>query len=920
MKNTQAGTGSAPKDPRQTKEGVYTSRLSDTAARGHHGSFRTDDSFFRQIVESLEDYSVFTTDTEGVISSWNKGSERIFGYTEEEAIGRNGQMLYVPEDIEQGEPEKELRVAIEDGRAQDEKWHVRKDGERFWAYGLTFPLRDDQGDIRGFTKIARDLTGRKQAEEREAEILSERMRLVDLFRQAPAMIAVSRGENFVYEFANPLFLKAVGKTEAIIGKPLLEAMPELKGQPILDILYGVFRTGEPFYGRELPVMLDVNNNGKTEEVYFNFVYQPVRDGEGNIDGVMTHAVDVTGQVLLRRKIEQSEERYRALFDTIDEGFCVIEMIFDEAGTPVDYRFLETNPAFEKKTGLSNAVGRTVRELVPDLEPFWYGRYGRVAKSGRPERFEQESPVLGRSYDVFASRVGGEGSRRVAIVFNDVTARKRSEERLRESEERFRTLIQESGDAIQLVTPEGKVLYSSESVLNVLGYTPEEIQGVVIAPYIHPDDLEAFGGRLNKLLETPKGRDTLQYRIKHKDGSWVWVETTLTNHLDTANINALVGNFRNITARKEAEEALKRSRDDFKTVADAIPQIVWVTRPDGYHEYYNRRWYEFTNTTYEETQGEGWNAQFHPDDQERARERWNHSLKTGEQYEIEYRLRNGKTGQWRWFLGRALPIRDEKGSIIRWFGTCTDIHEQKELQRHRDEFLGIASHELKTPVTSIKAYTQVLERSFRRRGDEKAADQLGKMDAQINRLNRLIADLLDVTKIQSGRLQFNEEDFDFNPLVGEVAEEVQRTTEQHTIEMKLGPEVRLHGDRERIGQVVANLLTNAIKYSPQADRVVVSSQAGQGEISLSIQDFGIGISQEKQPRVFEQFFRVSGTKENTFPGLGLGLYIASEIIKRQGGRIWLASEEGEGSTFSFALPLPGGKDWKAPSGKTRSTRV
>ena len=178
----------------------------------------------------------------------------------------------------------------------------------------------------------------------------------------------------------------------------------------------------------------------------------------------------------------------------------------------------------------------------------------------------------------------------------------------------------------------------------------------------------------------------------------------------------------------------------------------------------------------------------------------------------------------------------------------------------------------------------------------------RMDGQLNRLTSLIADLLDVTKINSGKLQFNDHDFDFNPLVEELVEDLQRTATNHVLVKKLDPTGIVFGDRERIGQVITNLITNAIKYSPQADEVIISCEKNDNEVIFCVQDFGIGIAPYDLEKVFEQFYRVSGDMQHTFPGLGLGLYISAEIITREGGRIWVNSIQGEGSTFCFALPL------------------
>ena len=361
-----------------------------------------------------------------------------------------------------------------------------------------------------------------------------------------------------------------------------------------------------------------------------------------------------------------------------------------------------------------------------------------------------------------------------------------------------------------------------------------------------------------------------------------------------------------TERVLAEEELLASEARLGFMADAMPQQVWTATPDGALDYVNEYASKYFDKSAAQIVGQGWKDVVHPDDLEECVKLWTESVKTGKPYQVFFRLRKSD-GSYRWHLGRALPLVD-KDTILKWFGTNTDIDDQKKMEKQKDDFIRIASHELKTPVTSIKAYAQVLEVMFRRKGDLKSAEKLAKLDTQVDKLTNLIADLLDVSKMQSGQMQFHESDFDINELIAETVEEVQRTSESHTIILKLGPTSQLFGDRERIGQVVTNLITNAIKYSPNADKIVVHSTVDDTSVKVSVKDYGVGIPKDKQGKVFEQFYRVSGNKQHIFPGLGLGLYISSEIIKREGGRIWVESEghdvaeEKRGSTFYFSLPI------------------
>lgn len=252
--------------------------------------------------------------------------------------------------------------------------------------------------------------------------------------------------------------------------------------------------------------------------------------------------------------------------------------------------------------------------------------------------------------------------------------------------------------------------------------------------------------------------------------------------------------------------------------------------------------------------------------------------------------------------RTLRQGPDKTSLI--LLAIEDITERKQLEQQKDEFISIASHELKTPITSVKAYAQILGQRFRKIGDVKSVELAEKMDVQLDKLTSLIGDLLDVTKIEAGRIQFNESSFDFNELVNSTVEDLQRTSKKHHITKALESKVTIHGDHDRLGQVITNFISNAIKYSPQADKIIIKTHVDKTKVTLAVQDFGLGLSKNDQAKVFERFYRVSGSDQNTYPGLGLGLYISSEIIKRHRGKIWVESKKNNGSTFCFSLPVAG----------------
>ncbi len=277
---------------------------------------------------------------------------------------------------------------------------------------------------------------------------------------------------------------------------------------------------------------------------------------------------------------------------------------------------------------------------------------------------------------------------------------------------------------------------------------------------------------------------------------------------------------------------------------------------------------------------------------------------GKQAQALLRYKDNATGQFYWNLVRAHPIFDAQGQVQFVVTVYTDVTEQKELELRKDHFISMASHELKTPLTILSAYTQLLHERFAAEGRQDAVLQLSKMDDQITDLTRLVTDLLDISKMQAGQLDLVQEAVDMDGLVREVVENLQPTTTRHLL-IEGTARRPVIGDRGRLGQVLINLLTNAIKYSPHADTVVIKvihTHHPHETLTVSVQDFGIGISQSHQQRLFERFYRVLSEKDQNYPGLGIGLYIAHEIIQRHGGRMWVESAEGKGSTFFFSLPV------------------
>ncbi|MGY0036279.1 PAS domain-containing sensor histidine kinase [Pedobacter sp. NJ-S-72] len=342
--------------------------------------------------------------------------------------------------------------------------------------------------------------------------------------------------------------------------------------------------------------------------------------------------------------------------------------------------------------------------------------------------------------------------------------------------------------------------------------------------------------------------------------------------------------------------LAENESRFRFLLNALPQQVWTANSIGLLDYVNQVVCDDFGFDIETVVGHGWQKFVHPDDLAESLERWANALETGCEYVTEFRLLF-KDGNYKWFLARAIPLI-ENDKILLWIGTNTNIDLQKNNEQRKDEFISIASHELKTPLTSIKAFNQLIQR----KNSEHSLDGFILKSAQnITRLERLIKDLLDVTKINAGKITYEMEPFDFGKMVAESICNVQLTAPAHEIVFENAVDITYLGDQYRLEQVVHNFLTNAVKYSPNGKRIIVRSVILDNNLIVSFQDFGIGIAEKDSKRLFERYYRVDDNAMR-FEGLGLGLFISSEILRRHKGNFWIESEPGKGSTFYFRLPI------------------
>lgn len=359
-------------------------------------------------------------------------------------------------------------------------------------------------------------------------------------------------------------------------------------------------------------------------------------------------------------------------------------------------------------------------------------------------------------------------------------------------------------------------------------------------------------------------------------------------------------------------------DALRTFADALPQLVWITDSDGKVSYCNAQWWKYTGLTYEQSIGDGWTILLHPEDLDRTLARWNHACQTGEPYEIEYRLRRASDGEYRWFIGRGLPFRSPSGQILAWFGTCTDIHDQKVAQelleqaqkqleqtaKAKDEFLAVLSHELRTPLSAILGWVQLLRMNALNPTEQSEA--LATIEEQAKVQSQLVEDLLEVSRIISGKFRMRDESVDLHRVVMAAIEAIRPAASNKQIPLKFEPidqSLQVRGDAQRLQQVVWNLLTNAVKFTPEGGQIVVSLDRQGSLARLKVVDTGCGIEPFMLERIFNRFEQADSSASRSHAGLGLGLSIVKHIVDLHQGTITAESRgKNLGSTFTVLLPI------------------
>ncbi|RZK50656.1 MAG: PAS domain-containing protein [Pedobacter sp.] len=771
--------------------------------------------------------------------------------------------------------------------------------EVYWNFIFT-PIVGNEGKVIYVIFAFENITEIYQLRIKERNFITqlekERLRLKHILMQAPVGIAILNGPDNRFDLANPPFCNIFAlNMEKILNKEMFEIIPLAKNLGYEEMLSRVKSTGIPYHGKAEAI--PIFRNDKLENVYLDIVCEPLVVDGGLVDGVILVAFEVTKEVLAKQKLEEAEERARLAAMAVGLGTFDYNLITQEFQTST--LFAQIFGYSEKQELKTYLKGYHPQDRAQRLKA-----YEEALKTGNlffeiriqwPDRTWRWVRIEGKVYFDQNARPA-----RILGTALDFTEERKS----KIEQQKLMSLVTYSVDLMAIIGLGPGNFYINQAGASLLG--GKDAKNILRKP------LSQLYAPQDEALIT----NTIVPTVMDK-GSWSGIIHVV--HQETGELIPMMSNcarvedpstheylgigvvMRDLRPENQAKQAIADSEALLRNITTAAPTGLWMCNAQGELIYFNQTWIDWTGVGLSQQIGHGWLSSLFDQDVETVVQKIKTACDTVRPFEVEFRIVH-VDGTLHWIQGSGNPQYNSKGEFSGFIGAFVDTTDQKILQQQKDDFIGVASHELKTPVTSIKAYTQILEKLLVRKGDLKEAAMIAKMDAQINRLTVLIGDLLDVTKINSGKMQFNNQHFDFNELAREIVEDLQRTTERHTIELQLNFEGDVYADRDRIGQVITNLISNAIKYSPDADTIIVKSVNGDDELVFSVQDFGLGIEKSKKHRVFEQFYRASGHMQHTYPGLGLGLYIATEIIQREHGRIWVDSELGKGSTFSFALPL------------------
>ena len=549
------------------------------------------------------------------------------------------------------------------------------------------------------------------------------------------------------------------------------------------------------------------------------------------------------------------------------------------------------------------------QLQPDLEHIrggtdYSGEWKGQRKDGTVVWIDAKTTVLRNTKGQAIGFIG---------VAKDITERKQAEQ----AALLLASIVESSDDAIIGKTREGIITSWNRAAERMYGYSAAEAVGQPITLLFPPDRHDEFASIMERITRGEQ-IDHFETTRVSKDGTILLVSVTVSPiHDSEGQIIGASAIARDIRGQKRLEAEVREAKQQLEVIFKNIADGITVQDTRGTVIYVNDAGAKLSGfaSAQDMLAFDVKTLRTHILERFALTDEFGQPLSftdlpatkvlQGQSYaETLVHYRDTQTDRSWWSVLKASPIVDKHGQVHLVVNIFSDVTSRMKLEQRKDEFMSMASHELKTPITSLKGYTQLLKMRLEKQSLPESLAMLDRMDKQLTRLTHLVIDFMDVSKIQAGQLAYVKEPIDIDALLHDIADTMQHISATHTITIHGAAHTPIVGDSDRLGQVFTNLLSNAIKYSPQATNVDISIVATLDTVTVSIRDYGIGIPPEQQQKIFERFYRVSDVHDKTFSGSGLGLYICSEIVKRHGGRLWVESARGEGSTFFVALPITG----------------
>ncbi|MGB3656097.1 MAG: PAS domain S-box protein, partial [Rivularia sp. (in: cyanobacteria)] len=867
----------------------------------------------------------------------------LLGYTPAE-IRDMGKELFPrimhPDDLARV-PELQQRFdSAEDGEILGIEYRLRHvNGEWRWFYGKeTVFNRNAAGSPRQIIGTVVDITNLKQTQE-ELRSSNERFQLAS--RAVDSVI-------YDWDITFNSIIRTEGLT-SILGYSLEEIEPTIQWwmqlvhpedkNNLSQPLQAVLADGE-YYTFEYRV--------RHKEGDYRYVLDRgsvVRNAQSIPVRVVGAITDISDRKLAETALRESEAKYKRIIES-----NIVGIYFGDFSGKI----YEANDAFleivgynreDLENGLLNSnqmiVGTESQAMIPQIRE-------ELETNGVCTPFEKQYVRKdGTRVSVLTAIacIEGKETEGYSVCFVlDISQRKQAREKLRESEAKFRRIIESNIVGIYFGDFTGKIFEANDSFLQTFGYTRSELEnGSLYWNRMTPPEYSQLDEQKMQEIQTGGVCKPFEKEYLAKDGTRIPVLLAIACIEGGETEGYRVCLILDISERKQAQLELRENEQSYRFLSESIPQIVWSCNPQGECEYISGRWLEYTGQAIEEAKSFGWIEFLHPEDAESVRHIWQRSLNTGELYEAELRYRR-RDGIYRWFLVRALPMKDEQGKVLKWFGTNTDIHELKQLEAIRsellqreqtartaaeaannakDDFVAMVSHDLRSPLNSILGWAKLLRT---RNLDETATTRaLETIERNAKSQAKLLEDLLDMSRILRGTIHLDLTQINLVETVQTAVNTAYPVADVKSIyiESILDDSLPLiEGDSNRLGQVLGNLLSNAIKFTPEEGRILlelsaeemgrwgVKGMGGQREqqklnssryAQITVSDTGIGINPDFLPYVFERYRQAEGTRKKG--GLGLGLAISRHIIELHGGTIEVFSRgEGEGSSFAIKLPI------------------